>query len=60
MTYYIARVVLGLTAPSWTSDGEILNIDRFVLCPGTRNDTGIKFLLGEAEDQKYEQYTFKR
>jgi hypothetical protein len=47
MTYYIARVVIGLTAPSWTSDGEILNVDRFVLYPGLRNDTGIKFLLRE-------------
>lgn len=47
MTYYIARVVLGLTAPSWTSDGEILNVDRFVLYPGPRHDTGIKFLLRE-------------
>jgi hypothetical protein len=47
MTYYIARVVLGLNAPSWTLDGEILNIDRFVLYPGPRHDTGIKFLLRE-------------
>jgi hypothetical protein len=49
MTYYIARVVLGLNSPSWTSDGEILNIDRFALYPGPRNDTGIKFLLREKD-----------
>jgi hypothetical protein len=47
MIYYIARVVLGLNSPSWTSDGEILNIDRFVLYPGPRNRTGIKFLVRE-------------
>lgn len=47
MTYYIARVVLGLKTPSWTSDGEILNVDRYALFPGPRHDTGIKFLLKE-------------
>jgi hypothetical protein len=47
MTYYIARVVLGLNAPSWTSDGEILNIDRYALYPGPSHDTSIKFLLKE-------------
>jgi hypothetical protein len=47
MTYYIARVVLGLNAPSWTSDGEILNIDRYALYPGPSHDTSIKFLLRE-------------
>jgi len=47
MTYYIARVVLGLNAPSWTSDGEILNIDRYALYPGPGHDTSIKFLLKE-------------
>ena len=47
MTYYIARVVLGLNAPSWTSDGEILNIDRYALYPGPDHDTSIKFLLKE-------------
>jgi hypothetical protein len=47
MTYYIARVVLGLNAPSWTSDGEILNIDRYALYSGPRHDTNIKFLLKE-------------
>lgn len=48
MTYYIARVLLGLNTPSWTSDGEILNVDRFALYPGPRHDTGIKFLLKES------------
>lgn len=46
-THYIARVVLGLNAPSWTSDGEILNIDRYALYPGPSHDTSIKFLLKE-------------
>jgi hypothetical protein len=47
MTYYIARVAVGLNAPSWTSEGEILNIDRYALYPGPRHDTSIKFLLKE-------------
>ncbi len=47
MTYYIARVVLGLNTPSWTTDGEILNLDRYALYPGPLHDTSIKFLLKE-------------
>ena len=47
ITYYIARVVLGLNAPSWTSDGEILNVDRYALYPGPTHDTSVKFLLKE-------------
>lgn len=54
MTYYIARVVLGLKAPSWTSDGEILNIDRFVLYPGPSHDTGIKFVLRENNEALFQ------
>jgi hypothetical protein len=54
MTYYIARVLLGLNAPSWTSDGEILNVDRFALYPGPSHDTGIKFLLKESNPALYQ------
>ena len=46
LTYYIARVVLGLNAPSWTSDGEILNVDRFALNPAPDQESS-KFLLKE-------------
>jgi hypothetical protein len=45
LTYYIARVALGLEAPSWTSDGEILNVDRFALYQGPTHDTGRKFIV---------------
>lgn len=54
MTYYIARVVLGLNAPSWTSDGEILNIDRYALYPGPKHDTSIKFLLKEKNAELFQ------
>ena len=54
MTYYIARVVLGLNAPSWTSDGEILNIDRYALYPGPSHDTSIKFLLKEKNEALFQ------
>jgi hypothetical protein len=47
LTYYIARVALGLKAPSWTSDGEILNVDRYVLYPGPSHDTSVKFIVKE-------------
>lgn len=47
VTYYIARAVLGLNAPSWTSDGEILNVDRYALYTGPTHDTSVKFLLKE-------------
>jgi hypothetical protein len=54
MTHYIARVVLGLNAPSWTSDGEILNIDRYALYPGPRHNTSIKFLLKEKNAELFQ------
>ena len=54
LTYYIARVVLGLNAPSWTSDGEILNIDRYALYPGPSHDTSIKFLLKEKNEALFQ------
>ena len=30
--YHVSRAALGLKNPSWTSDGEVLNAERFVLC----------------------------
>jgi hypothetical protein len=55
LTYYIARVALGLKAPSWTSDGEIMNIDRFALYAGPRDDANVKFLVKEDKPALFER-----
>jgi hypothetical protein len=55
MTYYIARVALGLHAPSWTSDGEIMNIDRYALYAGPRDDTNVKFLVKEDQPEMFQR-----
>jgi len=35
LTYQVSRRALGLAEPVWTTDGEVLNSERFVLCdPG--------------------------
>lgn len=54
LTYYIARTALGLKAPSWTSDGEILNIDRFALYAGPTHDTNVKFLVKEDKPKMFQ------
>lgn len=43
ITYQVARRVMQLREPEWTTDGEILNLDRFFLAQGIRSD-GLKFL----------------
>jgi hypothetical protein len=55
LTYYIARMALGLKAPSWTSDGEIMNVDRFALYPGPSEDTSVKFLVKENNPDLFER-----
>ena len=47
--YHAAIRSVGLDEPRWTSDGEILNLDRFVLFPGPRRDVGRKFLRKDSE-----------
>jgi hypothetical protein len=42
VTYQAARAALGLAEPVWTTDGEVLNNDRFVM-GGPGNDVGKKF-----------------
>jgi hypothetical protein len=53
LTYYIARVALNLEAPSWTSDGEILNVDRFALYQGPTHDTSVKFTVKEYDPLRF-------
>ena len=42
-TYHVARAALGLAEPVWTSDGEVLNNDRFAHYGGPAHDDGRKF-----------------
>lgn len=42
--YHAARQALGLAQPVWTTDGELLNVDRHVLYRGDRRDQNLKFL----------------
>lgn len=45
VVYHAARSGLGLTEPTWTTDGEILNLDRHALRGRDRGDTSVKFLV---------------
>lgn len=56
-TYKISQAALGLASPSWTTDGEILNLDRYALFPGPIHDTGIKFVAKERESQLFRRVT---
>jgi hypothetical protein len=47
--YHHACQVVGLSQPTWTTDGEILNVDRYGLLPGPNQDTGRKFIQNCAE-----------
>jgi hypothetical protein len=41
--YHSIRRAVGLREPVWTSDGEILNLDRFALFQGSPHDSNRKF-----------------
>ncbi|HYG82328.1 MAG TPA: hypothetical protein VD861_18165 [Pyrinomonadaceae bacterium] len=56
-TYRVSQTALGLSPPSWTTDGEILNLDRYSLFPGPIHDTGIKFVAREREPQLFRRVT---
>jgi hypothetical protein len=45
LLYHAIRNALKLEEPAWTTDGEILNVDRFVFLPAPQNDFGRKFTL---------------
>ncbi len=52
--YHWCREALGLGEPVWTSDGEILNLDRFVLRPEEPMDEGRKFTHPESEPEVFQ------
>jgi hypothetical protein len=55
LTYHIARIALGLNIPSWTSDGEILNVDRYAFFSGPTHDMGVKFTVEENDPALFQK-----
>lgn len=47
LTFHVARLSLNLEEPLWTSDGEILNTDRYIHYAGARQNEGLKFIRAE-------------
>lgn len=44
ITYQVARNVLQLQEPVWTTDGELLNLDRFFLNAHAKRSESLKFI----------------
>lgn len=55
--YDVACKALGLSKPTWTSDGEILNIDRFSLYGGPNHDACRKFISESREPHLFREST---
>lgn len=53
LVYNVSSKALGLKTPSWTTDGEILNVDRFAFLSKSQNDLGVKFLLEQRDEKKF-------
>ncbi len=47
VVYHAACLSLDLSQPAWTTDGELLNSDRFARPPGDAGEPGSKFTLRE-------------
>lgn len=47
VVYHAACLSLDLSQPAWTTDGELLNSDRFARPPGDVGEPGSKFTLRE-------------
>jgi hypothetical protein len=44
LVFHVARLALRLKEPTWTTDGEVMNVDRFVMTPAVFDHAGIKYL----------------
>lgn len=55
--YRVIRRATGLREPTWTSDGEILNVDRYALLPAARYDAGRKFIKEDQEPRLFAKLT---
>lgn len=49
VVYHAVRKAIGLREPMWTSDGEVLNVDRFALSHGRKNEPNGKFFTRQLE-----------
>jgi hypothetical protein len=56
-TYVRVASMLGLRRPSWTSDGEILNLDRYSALRGPRHDECAKFITRDRDPALFAQLT---
>jgi len=54
-TYHLLRAGLGLAQPTWTSDGEILNLDRHCLFPKAKGRESRKFVEPRLEPERFRQ-----
>lgn len=57
LVYDAARAALGLRSPSWTVDGEILNVDRLAAYGGPRREEGAKFNTADGEPALFQKLT---
>src|SRR5437763_607414 len=51
--YHAIRRSVRLNAPAWTTDGEVLNLDRFALLPLPHESMGLKFITPALEPKKF-------
>ena len=51
LVYHAARLSLELNEPTWTSDGEIMNNDRYIHYAGKGYDEGLKYIREEKEPE---------
>jgi hypothetical protein len=49
LIYFLARRALGLTEPSWTTEGEILNVERLVHAAGSRDGASVMFTTADRD-----------
>lgn len=55
VVYHVSRLALGLQEPIWTSDGEVLNYDRFTLRDEPAHDDGAKYVRQEKEPLMFQK-----
>jgi hypothetical protein len=55
LIYHQARACVGLREPTWTSDGELLNNDRFAMYGGLTDDSGVKFIARTRSAQQFDR-----
>lgn len=55
LAYHASRLALELNEPIWTSDGEIMNNDRFVFNKEPVHDSGLKFIKMGKEPEIFQR-----